>query len=442
MAKTSKKPASRGGFAGEGTGSGRVKGKQSYDAWTRETESTRRVKLTDATLRRIYERSSTIRPVVQQLALTISGLPYKIRTVDGRTERKKDIEFVEDFLINPNPNKEDFRQILYKIIVDLLVLDRSVIEKVRSLSGDVLEIFVRDPSTFSIIVDADGSGIIEAYRQRVVGNDNIDFTPEEIIYVNFSPVSNDYYGTPIIETISNEMAACIFAIQHIGYTFDKDEIPPGILTLGDMDDPNYNRFKNSINSKNKDFMLHVLRGVESGEVSWIPLKRPNRDMEIISLHDIVQKIVWRNFGVTPTSMGQTDDVNKAVAETQIRLEQSRLIKPIVQRLKYVLDTELIYAITGNRDTEIQFFLPEVDSFNEVATGVKTLQSMGALTINEVRNMVAPRIVTEGMLPAVENGDEHLIILGNTVVRVRDLSELSSIVDKNKNEGDNGGSDEG
>jgi hypothetical protein len=245
-------------------------------------------------LRDIYLQSATVRDCVDTISRQISTLPWVVRIRPGGDIVHR--ERLKEFFLDPNENKENIRTLLQKLIVDVLVIDSGVIEKVKSRSGNLLEIFVRDGSTFTPVYDE--HGILLRYIQRVRGN-SIDFKTNEIVQVQLFPRSWGFYGTPIIETIVDEAVTLMFSIAEIGNTFTKDEIPKGILVLDGVSPKTYQKIFADLTSEKGQLKnrLKMLRNVR--EAKWIDFKKSFREMQLAELNEKIERIVRRNFGLKP-----------------------------------------------------------------------------------------------------------------------------------------------
>lgn len=243
-------------------------------------------------LRNVYLQSSSVRPCVDMIARTVSSLSWLVKAKPGGDVVHA--QEVKEFFLDPNGNKESIRVILSKILTDMLILDMGVIEKVRSLSGNLLEIYARDAATFTPLYSE--YGVLEGYVQRVRG-DTIDFTPRELMLLQIYPRTWDFYGTPIIETCVDEVTTLMRSMAEIGQTFTRDEIPNGILALDKIGQLAYDRLKTDLTSEvgNVKRTLKILRNAK--DAKWIDLKRPFREMQLAELNKSIKNIVRENFGL-------------------------------------------------------------------------------------------------------------------------------------------------
>ncbi len=282
--------------------------------------------LSYAELREVYLQSSSVRPCVDTLARYISSLPWSV--LPKRGSDIVEAIAVMDFLKDPNSNKESLRTLLEKVLIDILVLDAGIIEKVYSRSGRILELYARDGATFT--PEYEEHGVLLGYRQNVASEEIVEFTANEIVHLQLFPRTWDFYGTPIIESITSECATLMFSMASIAEAFTQDEIPPGFLSLKGIGEIAYRKLLADITSEKGvgKKRLRVLRNVDA---TWIDLKRSFTEMQLEELNAKIEAIVRRNFGFRNAEM----DIDP------------RMIIAIVQTLNHYINNEIVNELNPN-----------------------------------------------------------------------------------------------
>jgi len=387
---------------------GEVKGLQTGLMKLSEDESISRTGklLSYERLRDIYHQSSAVRPAVDNIVRTVSTLDWNI------VKKNKDVDDAHvteatELLNNPNVNQENFQQLMSKMLNDLLVCDTGKIEKVRNLKGHLVELWARDVAT--IKPKADIHGVILGYVQEgdYMAENDVNFRSQDIVDIILHPVTHNLYGLPIIESIIDEVAALMQSIKHICDSFTEDEIPPGVLDLGPVSVDAYERAKAQFKQyKGNLFKIRVVYGTD-GKAQWIPFHQPNRDMQLEELMLVIERIIWRNFGLMPVEMGSTQDVPKATAKEQRFLGKSRLIIPIAKLIAYYINTEILPELYN--DVYFKWELEEIEEDETQAKTSKIYFHSGVKTLNEVRKKRG--------LSEVPGGDQHLLIVGNKVIKL-------------------------
>jgi len=296
-------------------------------------------------LRETYMKSAAVRPCVDFIVRSLSTCPWRIIAEPGVP--KRDFNRAVDLFTRPAPG-HSFRGVRAQYLNDLLVMDGAVIEKVLTRGGDLVEFIPRDFARFA--VKWDYNGIIEEFVQVVKLSDKsekkVRFTPDQISYSVLYPRTNSPYGTPIIETITQEVAALILASVDIAAFFNDNEIPQGILALGDVGEEGYLRAKEEFTAnkggKNNTKMYATYGPGEPPK--WVPFRRPYREQEIALIVPRIERLVFRNFGVTPLDMGVSSDVNRSTAESYKELRVFNLFKPLMDLMAEKFTFDLLHEI--------------------------------------------------------------------------------------------------
>jgi len=97
----------------------------------------------------LYEVSGPFAATVDQVAVDVAGLGWKLILKEGATENKKEKEKIEHFLKKPNL-KESLRNILTTMVTDWGIMGWGAIEVVRKDGGEIGEIYSVRGSTIWI----------------------------------------------------------------------------------------------------------------------------------------------------------------------------------------------------------------------------------------------------------------------------------------------------
>lgn len=373
-------------------------------------------RLAYSTLNKCYKQSSAVRPAVDGIVREITTLPF---TVDGYPGKKFDEghkKEVEALLNDPNRNKETFREILAKALTDMLIYDAGAIEKVKSPSGKLVELMARAGDTMTPV--GDEHGVLEKYVQNVNGKKQ-DLEKDELIYMMLYPRAGSLWGMPIIESIVDEVGTLLYSNEHIAKSFTEDEIPPGVLNLGEIGKQAYLDAKEDFKvgkGQKKEFKLRVVHGTK--DVAWIDFKRPNREMQLDELRKSIERIIFRNFGVVPIQLGEVSDVNRSTALIQMQIAQSRLIMPVVHLISYYVDKEIIQDEFGFFDVRFVMHLRVFEDEDPESRAMDRLVRAGIKSINQV-------CAEKGWQPSEKGGDRRFIVVGKRVLFVDELESMKS-----------------
>lgn len=404
------------------TGTGFPKGVSSaFEVWGGERSPRTYGRYSSITLRECYLKTSTLRATVDRVVREVTTLPWVVVAKNPRTMTKETMEHLARatrFFKNPNANNESLQQLLSKVLLDMLVLDAGCIEKVKSMDGQLMELYARDGATIMPLEDE--HGVLQGYDQKVWGRGGqevVKFGPEELVYLKIYPRSWSPYGIPIVESIIREVAAVLYSMDFIADSFTEDEIPPGILVLGKIGEEAYERAKEGFQKARGQESKQKVRVIDNvDQADWLQLKRGNREQQLAELTKIVDKAIYRAYGVMPIEMGVTDSTPRATAEVQEKMGRVQLLGPLVQILSYFVNTEIIPTM-GFDDIVFKFVTaPEVTD-QQLARANKELVTSGIASINEVREKY-------GLIPN-PGGDRPFIIVGKRLYFIDQLPTATS-----------------
>jgi len=344
-------------------------------------------------------------------------------------EDEKERMFIKNFFLNPNSDNESFQHIIRKLIWDISVLDSGVIVKVYNKLQELLQIRVVDGASINKNPDQFGSisgredyvplnifqtaqsntsaaykeletqfrsqfDTIAAYYQfstTVMNSTPIPFGKKEIVYIMQHPNSAGVYSvtSPVQASVDIVLSLIFGAKYHLDY-FMNGNGPEGIISLPGANQVTTDAFKQKLNASimtGKDqFGMqrrigHRMPVVGNDSVSFTPLSFPSKDMEIIDQQQWFTKILWMQFGVTPSEMGFTEDASKNVDENQSKIAIRRGVKPILENIAFHLNSQIIPEL--NKKNMFEFKWDEVDisedikkrslQEQEIRMGIKTPQ---------------------------------------------------------------------
>lgn len=365
------------------------------------------------TLRTIYQLSSSVRPAVDSIAREVSHLPWRVMHKDLKYHPPAESQDVTDFLKRPNQDRETLSTLLGKFITDLLVCGKGVFEKARGAgSGKITELISRDATRFLPRMSAQGQILYYAEYKGDYITEIGRHNKEDIIYKHFTPSSYTLSSMPIIETIVNEVALLMLSVKAIGWNFVHDEIPPGLLHLGAIGEEALERAKASFEATKGILNKGKIRVVDNvDKVDWVEFQRPFQEMQVAELLPIIERIIARNFGLSPVESSL--QVERGSAEVGVRSSQSKLIFPIINIVNESINLEVVDEINPLVMWSITK-MPQ-ESFQERAAGYGLLWRSGIASRNEARLNIG--------LESREGGDICTVLLGNEVVPLDDKTGL-------------------
>jgi len=371
-------------------------------------------RLTFKLLRNIYEVSSSIRPAVDGISRSVAHLPWSILHRDRQYHPPEETKKLMKFFRKPNFDGDSLAIILARFINDLLVVGKGVIEKVRNPLGQIIEIVARDAALFKPIYDPLGNIVGYQEFHRDTFKPKFIHPKMNIIFRYFTPTSYTLGGVPIIETVVNEVALMMLSVKAIGWAFTHDEIPPGVLHLGEISDVALQRAKSSFEAGRglvggDTGKIRVVDNVD--KVDWVQFTRPFREMQVAELMPIIERIIARNFGLAPVESNLASTGRDA--DVSIRASQSKLIIPLSDMIADALTRGLIDE--SDDDIEFRFVRIPQEKAIEQAQSNTLLTRGGLITPNEARFGMG--------FPPKKGGDKRYVLLGNELVPIDEETGL-------------------
>lgn len=372
-------------------------------------------KLTYKELEEIADQTPIIKAIIDSAGRFIAGQNWDIVSIDEeKPVPKEELKRIYNLFLNPNKNKESMTSIFRKLVRDGLIYDAAALEKALNKKSppEVTELYARDASTFQ--VDINQKGLIEGYKQKVrFMKEPILFKPEEIVYMTFNPKTSSQYGTPALDALVNQISTYILLNANIRDTVNLNNIQQGLLSFGKIGKTSFDRLVAFLKAKKGGKADTTITAVDDVEdVKFTKFNRDATELRASQLIRDISRMIYECFGITPTEMGFTEDVNRATAQVQKEIGRSRLILAISDLIEEYINYEIVWM---HFSPFAQFTFIEPTDIDERLTfeKVNNLVHKGILTINEGRKML-------GNAPTEKGGDTLFIMTGMGPILVEDL----------------------
>lgn len=300
---------------------------------------------------------NTIKKAVSQAEWNI--VPRRQNIDDYNNEHiKKATAFFE--LVNTQG--ENLRTLLDMVVDDVLTIDAGVIEKVFNGDGELSELNAVDGATIRPVVNKYGElgGYVQVINSKPVAR----FAPNEIIYIMQNP-QNDVktfgYGKSPIEEILLTVQASLNADIYNAQIFSKDNIPPGLLDLGNMSNDEAQNFVALWNATvvSSTQKLKFIWGSDNPK-KFVSFNQTNKDMQYMKYVDWLSRLKLATYGLTSQDANITQDVNRATAQVQAVLTQARGVSNMFALIEEYINREIMIpqgfedvVFKFSRETDIQ-----------------------------------------------------------------------------------------
>jgi phage portal protein BeeE len=360
------------------------------------------------------------------VAACVKTLVDEISTLEWDILPKDDVDYgsvqekakeIKDFLKYPNKNRESFNTIMRALLKDLLELDAGTLVKVFDIdsydftqlepkSGSPLlkplgqrrltEIYARDGASF--LKETDKFGYVNGYWQYSyqIPAHPMWFNRDEICYIMENPRSMSTYGFARTQAVLDIVKSLHYSTLYNKKFFEESAMPDGALGLKDTNEAEMKAFRDSWE---REFRAQPHKFVViNKEIDWKPFSLSNKEMQFLESQNAYIKWIITMFGLTPSELGITDDVNRATSATQSEVTKRRGVRPFLKLIESYINSDIIPEF-NTEDVIFQFIYDDPAEKTQRLNNWKLEIEMGIKTPNEVRREM-------GMEP-IEGGDERI-----------------------------------
>lgn len=344
----------------------------------------------------------------------VQGLQWSIVPKDKRKQSDPRVMSRVDALTQwwKYPDRvNDFSSWIGMLIYDVMSIDAMSLYRRRTRSGHLYALEVIDGATMKPIIDNRGRTV--GYQQVLWGetisdysrayadapDEQLFFTPHDIIYRPRYQRSFTPYGFPPTEWVIIRVNTALRK-QSLDLAHFTDGNVPDMLASppdGALDPNQLREFEEMFNAD--------LSGNDRAraKIKFIPFNMNLRELMPFNYSTEIDRwmmnVTVAAFGVTPSELGFTEDVNRATALAQESITYRRGIEGISQWLKTMFD-RLLADDFRSPDLEWQWHFGKTDDRMLLAQLDQIYSSMGVISPEEVRALRFGNVL-EGPSPAAE-----------------------------------------
>ena len=319
-----------------------------------------------ARLRRLREALPEIDICISVIKKEVSQTPVRVvPREEGESFDESHKDTLETLFDYVNPQGENFRMIIDKLVDDILTFDAGVLEKLRTIGGEFIGLDVIDGETIFPRINKYGEYDPEkAYIQRINEKPVSCFPREDIVYMMQNPQNNVRrfgFGRSPIEGVILAVHALLNAEYFNLKNFQENNIPAGLLYLGNKTKEEARGYKEFWNDETigKNPQLKFAYSSSKGEGNtpppqYTPFKNSNRDMQYDKYVDWLARLVLAKFGLSGMDLNIIQDVNRATADVQMQLSRSRGVQDMYSLIEEYFNREIVRGELGFMDVKVEF----------------------------------------------------------------------------------------
>ena len=371
-------------------------------------------------LRALSVNHETTRAAINTRKRQITQLGYEVIDLDDDVDpltTKAQRQTARDIITNIGGEGVSFREVLNKLMEDLLVLDALVFYKQRTRDGKLLRIIPVDGATIKLRLGQAGETPLPpdfAYEQWIRGAKTGSFTTTELTYKMMNPKTDSAYGLSPIEslliTIDASMRAALYNLNYLS----DNNVPQGFLAMPEnwtvQQIKEYKEFFDSMVNVSK--ATSKVYPIPSG-TTYQATSKPS-DFSFKDFFDYLDRKVCMLFDIQPQELGLNLQQYKENAEGQERIGLRRGLKPLAAFLSEIF-TDILRTEYGFNNFAFRFSGLDTRFTLEEA---KILLPLGVLNIDEVRN-------DKGL---AKLGTENIIITGKGAQLVSQIGQEPALGD--------------
>ena len=370
------------------------------------------------TLRTLSVRHETTRAAINARKRQITQLGFDVvdtsEDVDP-DETKKQRKLALREITNIGGPGVRFRELLDKLIEDVLVLDTACFYKQRTRGGDLIRIVPIDGATIKLRLGQAGDRPMPpefAFEQWIRGSKVAEMTTDEITYEMMNPRTDSPYGLSPIESLILSLDASMRALLYnLNYLSDSN-VPQGFLSMPEgWDVQQIKEYKEWFDSMVSNSKAQVKVYPIPNGTTYQATSKPT-DFAFGDFFDYLDKKVCMMFDIMPQELGLTLRQYKENAEGQERIQIRKGVRPMANFIQEIF-TDILQDELGFNDFQFKFTgLAGRFTSDEV----KTFLPIGVLGVDEVR----------GDLGLRKLGIENVFITGAAITPVSQLVQQTTI----------------
>jgi len=361
----------------------------------------------------LYTNNDWLGAVIDRIVDDCAMVDHMVVPKDPNAEvtgkLKSRIDFVNDFLSNPNPNKEPFKEIRKKMIRDALVVGRGAMEKVND-NGKLKELYSLSTKRLKVRTDEHGNLYKrKTYKQEAtnaIGRTINTKTKEqfwnidEVIFMVPRPVAHTPYGINPLDTVATSVSTDLLRATHNSTNFLNGSEASGILSAPGLSRSELRKFRQYWEDRHKGASrAHTMAIMNTKDVKFERMSETNRDMEFNNYGKELRNKIFSVYKMQPFILGIVDETTSRLDPSgQVKVYKMGAIKPMLVMESYHYTMEICEDGFGFNDVMIIFPAIDREDAKEEAEIDGVDIKNGVIVVNERRAKLGKPPVAWGDTP--------------------------------------------
>lgn len=195
----------------------------------------------------------------------------------------------------------------------------------------------------------DAESYIKGYVYTGPSGERVPLMPDEVILTKFPNPLDPYRGLGPVQSVLVDLDAMKYGAEWNRNFFINGATPGGIITVpNNMSDDEFDTFTNRWREAHQGVARAHRVAVLEGGATWSPTQISLRDMDFSNLRKVSRDVIREAWGIHQSMLGNSDDVNRANAQTAEEVFGRWKIIPRLDRIRDTLNNVFLpmFGTTG------------------------------------------------------------------------------------------------
>jgi HK97 family phage portal protein len=196
----------------------------------------------------------------------------------------------------------------------------------------------------------DAETYIKGYVYTGPSGERVPLMPDEVILTKFPNPLDPYRGLGPVQSVLVDLDAMKYGAEWNRNFFINGATPGGIITVpGNMGDDEFDTFTSRWREAHQGVARAHRVAVLEGGATWAPTQISLRDMDFSNLRKVSRDVIREAWGIHQSMLGNSDDVNRANAQTAEEVFGRWKIIPRLDRIRDTLNNVYLpmFGTTGD-----------------------------------------------------------------------------------------------
>jgi len=195
----------------------------------------------------------------------------------------------------------------------------------------------------------DAETYIKGYVYTGPSGERVPLMPDEVILTKFPNPLDPYRGLGPVQSVLVDLDAMKYGAEWNRNFFINGATPGGIITVpNNMSDDEFDTFTNRWREAHQGVARAHRVAVLEGGATWSPTQISLRDMDFSNLRKVSRDVIREAWGIHQSMLGNSDDVNRANAQTAEEVFGRWKVIPRLDRIRDTLNNVFLpmFGSTG------------------------------------------------------------------------------------------------